>query len=91
MDSLSELCRGFSVPSIDILARGDVISDIHFGFPYTYFQNSNSKISMNAITNFRRQFAVNTKWVPPFNIHKRQVKLSLSLERKLNGYVSIKL
>ena len=84
MDSLSELCRGFSVASIDVLAQAHMISGyIRFEFPHIYF---NSRIPMNTYANFRRQFFVNLG-----KGGRRRVKLSLSLERKLNGYVSIKL
>ena len=85
MASLSEMCRGLSVPSIDIVPINHKIRMIGFVYPWSHMHPNNPNLRLTKF-NFW-----STRNFPTNNLVNRWVKLSHSLERKMMGYVSIKL
>ena len=84
MASLSEMCRGLSVPSIDISPHSHNLRKIRFVYP-----SSSMHRSWRGLTRFNH---INTTpYIPTNKLVNKWVKLSHSLERKMMGYVSIKL
>ena len=84
MASLSELCRGLSVPSIDITpiaTTKHLNSFIRFNYPYSKYKWGDTRFNYASMTPYILANKLLNKWV----------KLSHSLERKTMGYVSIKL
>ena len=82
MASLSEMCRGLSVPSIDVVPHSRFI----FVYPSSSMHPHRSNLRGTSFNHLS-----STPWIPIDKLVNKWVKLSHSLERKMMGYVSIKL
>ena len=82
MASLSEMCRGLSVPSIDVVPHSRFI----FVYPSSSMHPHRSNLRATLFN-----YMSTTQWIPINKLVNKWVKLSHSLERKMMGYVSIKL
>ena len=82
MASLSEMCRGLSVPSIDVVPHSRFI----FVYPSSSMHPHRSNLRGTSFNHLS-----STPWIPIDKVVNKWVKLSHSLERKMMGYVSIKL
>ena len=96
MASISELCRGLSIPSINVfrnLAHRQKRDNILFVFPRLLIM-SRTDNRYNRYNSYQH-FAQNSHiWKPAnkqFGLANKWVKLSIAVERQLTGYVSVKL
>ena len=93
MASISELCRGLSIPSINVFRNvfnGQKRDNIFFVFPSLKIlpRTDNRYNRYNSNQNFAHFSHI---WKPYNTLVNRWVKLSFAVERQLTGYVSIKL
>ena len=94
MASISELCRGLSIPSINVFRNvfnGQKRDNIFFVFPSLLIMPYmiDRRYGRN---NFYQNFALPWHiWKPYNTLVNRWVKLSIAVERQMPGYVSIKL
>ena len=79
MASISELCRGLYVPSIEVTPTSSKHIIFRFIYPFTHYKEGFTRFNFESRPPYM---------TTPLN---KWVKLSHSLERKMNGYVSIKL